>query len=216
MPSFAPYIVLIEHRRLLRAAVAAITSLALLIPGVGLQMAHAGPGGERRGKVARDLGDEVGAPAAQRPGWSRNIGGVPYVQAIVVGDSSDPQMTDLRAQVLKLGGAVHAVHPAMHTVTVQIKASDVAVLAQRSDVLSVSPNRSTQRTSSTLEVVTGSLTSTVRSYTTKANYAGLDGTGIGIAVLDSGVMKNHRAFNDAAGVKRVRKNINMLNTTAAT
>jgi hypothetical protein len=44
---------------------------------------------------------------------------VRHVQAIVVSDSADPEMRDLRAQVLRLGGSVHAVHAAMHAITIR-------------------------------------------------------------------------------------------------
>jgi hypothetical protein len=36
---------------------------------------------------------------------------------------------------------VHAVHAAVRALTVQVRASDVIALAQRRDVVSVSPNR---------------------------------------------------------------------------
>ena len=42
----------------------------------------------------------------------RDLNGVRYVQAIIVSNSTDPAMTDLRAAVLRSGGAIHAVHPA--------------------------------------------------------------------------------------------------------
>ena len=49
----------------------------------------------------------------------------------------------------------------------------------------------------------------------KSNSAQLDGSGIGIAVLDSGVMKAHRAFSDGAGASRVRRNVDLRNSGAA-
>ena len=122
-------------------------------------------------------------------------------------------MRNLRAYVKSIGGAVHAVHPAVHAMTVQVKASNVAALAQRSDVVSVSPNRETQRTLSTLETITGALTSNVRTESTKTSYTGLGGTGVGIAVLDSGVMREHWAFADATAGYRVKRNVNMLNAS---
>jgi hypothetical protein len=58
-------------------------------------------------------------------------------------------------------------------------------LAQRADVASVSPNRVVRRTASTLEAITGTLTGNVRNGNLRSNSAQLDGSGIGIAVLDS-------------------------------
>ncbi len=208
-----PFIVLIERRRL-RSALA--MSLALLIAGIGLKTAHAQPGaGERHSKVARDLDAEIGETRQPKAKWARDVNGVRHVQAIIVSNSPDPEMTELRAQVLRSGGSVHAVHPAVHAITVQIKANQVQALSQRSDVVSVSPNRETQRTFSTLESITGALTSNVRTYAGSASYSGMDGSGIGIAVLDSGVMKLHDSFDDGGGARRVKRNVNMRNASLA-
>ena len=208
------FIVLIESRRLPRAVVAAVTAVSMLLSGFGLTAAHAGPGGGKKAsKVAHDLDDEVRRPGVAKAKWARDVGGVRHVQAIVVSYDSDPQLRNLREYVKSIGGVVHAFHPAVHALTVQIKASDVAALSQRPDVVSVSPNRETQRTFSTLESISGAVASNVRTYSTKTAYLGLDGTGIGIAILDSGVMKLHDAFDN--GLPRVKRNVNMLNTSAA-
>ena len=211
------FIVLIERRRLPRALVATLSSLALLLAGPVVTGASAQPfeGQHKHGKLARDLDDEVARSGTPKVKWARDVNGVRHVQAIVVTSSDDPQMTELRSYVTKLGGSVHAVHPAVHAMTVQIKASQVKALSARSDVLSVSPNRETQRTASTLESITGTLTSNVRTNSTKTSYVGLDGAGVGIAVLDSGVMKEHWAFADAAAGYRVKRNVNMLNANLA-
>ncbi len=165
-------------------------------------------------KLARDLDNELQpGRAAKKAHWVRDIGGVRHVQVIVVSNDSDAQMGNLRQAVAKLGGTVHASHPAVHALTVQLKASDVALLAERSDVVSVSPNRLTQRSISTLESITGALTANVRSYSSKSAYTGLDGSGVGIAVLDSGVMKLHDAFDN--GLPRVMRNVNLLNGSLA-
>ena len=211
-----PYIILIERRLRARLVVVMVTCLALLFAALGLPAAHANSrGDEKRAKVARDLDDEVAAPAASKPKWARDVNGVRHVQVVIVSNDPDAEMTNLRAQVLRLGGSVHAVHPAVHALTVQVKASDVQALSRRSDVVSVSPNRVTQRTFSTLESVTGALTTNVRSYSSKTAYTGLDGTGVGIAILDSGVMKLHDSFDNGAGVPRVKRNVNMLNSSLA-
>jgi len=99
--------------------------------------------------------------------------------------------------------------------TVHLPAAQILALAQRKDVLSISPNRSVYRTSSTLEAITGATTSQVRSYVMPGAYVGLDGTGVGIAVLDSGIMKAHRSFANAYGVTRVRRSVDMLKARGA-
>ncbi|HEY8706835.1 MAG TPA: S8 family serine peptidase, partial [Burkholderiaceae bacterium] len=217
MKPLSLFIVLIERRGWHRVVAWALATLALMGSLLQVNTAHAQAlGADRHVKVARDLDDElvkVGQPKAR---WARDLNGVRYVQAIVVSNAADPDMADLRRFVLRSGGSVYAVHPAVHAITVQIKAGQVTALAQRSDVVSVTPNRATHRTASSLEFISGALTGgNVRTNSTKTSYSGLDGSGVGIAVLDSGVMKAHDAFLDYNGVTRVKRNVNMLNATLA-
>src|SRR6266508_987933 len=92
-------------------------------------------------KVARDL--QVGIALGTTPAvnWARDIKGVRYVQVIVVSNSADPEMTDLRAFVVRTGGSVLARHSVIHALTTLMKAGTVIAVAQRDDVVSVSPNR---------------------------------------------------------------------------
>ncbi len=86
--------------------------------------------------------------------------------------------------------------------SVMLPTSQVAAIAARADVLGVSPNRLTARTASTLEYATGTLTSNVRTYSSATTYSGLDGTGVGIAVLDSGVLEHHTEHARQATARR--------------
>ena len=80
MNLLTPFIVLIERRRLQRATVATLTSLALLLAGPGVTTAHAqSAGGHRHGKVARDLDDEIAQTGAAKAKWSRDVNGVRHV-----------------------------------------------------------------------------------------------------------------------------------------
>ena len=214
MNLLSPFIVLIERRRARRMAVSLLAWVSLAIGALGFQPAHAqSMAADGRGKMARDLHDELGRSGKTMPKWVREVNGVRHVQAIVVSNSPDPEMTELRNFVIRTGGSVHAVHPAVHAITVQVKAGLVQALSDRSDVISVSPNRVTQHTASTLESVSGALTANVRGTSSKTSYSGLDGSGIGIAVLDSGVMHSHDAFLDGYGATRIPRHVNMLNTT---
>lgn len=199
-------------RRGWRAAAAAAGAL-LLAAGVALPAPlQAAP--RTHQKIARDLQQAL---RAERPGaerWVREVRGSRHVQLVLVTDSPDPALSDLRAAVLALGGSVHAHHAAFHALTVQVPARAVEALVQRADVVSASPNRSVRRTSSTLEAVSGALTPNVRSYG-MLGYSGLDGSGVGVAVLDSGVMREHRQFDDALGLSRVAKNVNLRNAQLA-
>ncbi|MBV8209587.1 MAG: S8 family serine peptidase [Burkholderiaceae bacterium] len=194
------------HRRLICLVAGVLASAAALV---------AAPAHARDHEVARDLQDAVDAPTTPSVGWARDLNGHRMVQVLVVSNSTDPAMTALRAFIVQSGGSVQKVHPATHALTVIVPASVVGALAQRSDVVSVAPNRPTHRTNSTLEMIAGALTSHVRGNSTKTSYSGVDGSGVGIAILDSGVMKSHDAFLNSSGVTRVMRNVSMLNSTAA-
>jgi len=167
------------------------------------------------GELAKDLLEAIHAPTTPALKWTRDVNGRRFVQALVLSDSDDPELTDLRAFVVQAGGAVLKHHSATHALTVNVPTSVLHALARRADVVSVAPNRSTHRTASTLETITGTLTSNVRTNSTKTSYSGLDGTGIGIAIVDSGVMKPHDAFLNGLGQKRVQRNVTMLKQTLA-
>lgn len=210
------FIALIE-RPIVKRSLALLTALATALSPLTAPYAVAAPGsgnGQDK-KLARDLEDGINAPTTPKAKWARDINGQRHVQAIVVTDGKDPSMAGVRNFVLGNGGSVHATHAFMNALTVQLNASLVAALAQRSDVRSVTPNRVTSRTASTLEAVTGALGSNVRTGSTKTSYSGFDGNGIGIAVLDSGVMKAHESLLLASRVSRVQRNVQMLSTTQA-
>src|SRR2546421_5759608 len=193
---------------------AALFAIALF--GVVDNPAHAAPAQPNpHSKLARDLQAGIDAGTTPAVNWARDIKGARYVQVIVVSNAVDPEMTALRAFVLRTGGSVLAKHAGIHALTVLMKAGTVNAMAQRKDVVSVSPNREVRRTASTLESITGALTSNVRSNSSKTGYSGVDGSGIGIAVLDSGGMKAHDAFLNDSGVTRVARNVDMFNSAAA-
>ena len=120
------------------------------------------------------------------------------VQAVIAIDGSEPEMAGMRAAVLRGGGSVLLPRGGMHALTVLIKASAADAHAQRPEVLSVVPNRQT-----------------LRSASTKTSYSGLDVSGVGIAVLDSGVMKVHSASLDGLNQPRVKRNVILLNNALA-
>jgi serine protease AprX len=215
--SISAFIILLERRatpqRVLKALAGAALAGSMLF---GLTAARAQSSDPSEGKFAPELRDVVRTGATPAARWARDVGGVRHVQAIVVTDGVDPQMTGVRQQVLQAGGSVHVVHSGLHSLTVQIPAWELHALAQRSDVLSVSPNREIHTTASMMEQLVGLLTPNVRSDPSPGAYSGLDGSGIGIAILDSGIMKSHATFLNSSGTAtRVTRDINMLNPTLA-
>ncbi len=224
MSLLSRFIVLIERRRLAQATVATVTAISLLLSGFGLSAAHAAPGkaqdnGQDRKqerkkarKLSKDLQASIDTPTASSKRWARDHNGRRMVQAVFVSADDDPAMKGLIAEIKGVGGTIDASFPGLRMLTATLPANRVNKVADRADVKFVAPNRETRRTASTLETITGATTTGVRTSSTKTSYSGLDGTGIGIAIVDSGVMKAHEAFNNAAGTSRVVKNVQFLTT----
>ena len=210
------FIVLIERRALKQAfTLFMLLALALALVLSTGQRASAAPGKVKEKKVARDLQAALDSPTAPTAKWARDINGQRHVQVVIMSSSIDGEMTNLRTSIKAVGGSVHVAMPGLRAVTATLPAAQVASFAARSDVVSVVPNRTTSRTASLLEKMTGALTPGVRTNSTKTDYSGLDGSRIGIAVLDSGVMTAHEAFNNDNGKTRVMRNVQMLGTTQA-
>ena len=178
MQLISRFIVLIERRRLLKAAVATVTSIALLLSGLGLSAAHAAPGNRSAHKLSRDLQSTIDAGSTPKARWARDKGGQRMVQAVFVSGDSDPAMTGLQAEIKSAGGSVDASFPGLRMLTATLPASRVNKIAARADVKFIAPNRETKRSASTLETITGATTTGVRTSSTKTSYSGLDGTGI--------------------------------------
>ncbi len=78
-----------------------------------------------------------------------------HVKALVVSNSTDPDLVALRAAVLANGGSVYMRYVSVAALSVMLPANQVAAIAARSDVQGISPNRLTARTASLLEYATG-------------------------------------------------------------
>ena len=154
-------------------------------------------------KLAPDLKTFAkGGPSS--PDWLRSVNNTDYVRLLVVGRDEDPELKELRAEVLRLGGSVYQRFISVPTLTVMLPAGSVTALARRNDVVSVSPDRTVASTWSTLQAVTGlGRTRLASALGSPGDPVTRTGRGIGIAIVDSGVAWNHRAFRDADGASRV-------------
>ena len=191
MQILAHYVVLIE-RLIGRTA----RPLLLLWFGMAAMLAASPVQADSPGKhkLAPDLRQAFQkGPSAQR--WMADIEGSRYVRVLIVSDSPDPEMTDLRAHVLAVGGSVYYRYLSVSALSALVPAQRLEELAQRPDVQSVSPNRAVRRTASALELATGA----ADIHRGSNGVPGLDGSGVGIAVLDSGIAWNHEAFQAADG-----------------
>jgi subtilisin family serine protease len=200
----------LERRTLFKAGAALLLSATLLAAAPDLRAQTASS------KIAADLQQVINAATTPSLSWAKDVGGVRYVKTLIVSNSSDPDLVSLRCDVLAKGGAVYFRYSSVRGLLALLPASQVAAIAARSDVQGISPNRLTARTASTLERTTVALTFNVRSYSSSTSYSGLDGLGVGIAVLDSGVMNKHKNMLDAQGNSRVRRLIQFTKVGDAT
>ena len=167
-------------------------------------------------KLASDLLSALTASSTPKLTWAKDVNGQRHVKVIVVGTpSADPELSALRDAALAAGGSVYFRYTSVAALSAMLPASQVLAIASRSDVQSLSPNRMTARTATTvtpshLEQATGATGVRTRDAGSALGYTGLDGSGVGIAVLDSGVLFKHNLLTDAAGATRVRFSVDML------
>lgn len=155
-------------------------------------------------RVAPDLLEAITANKIdKKSNWIKEDRGVRLVKALIIANSSDVELTSLRADVLAAGGSIYYRYVSVTGLSVMLPASKIAQIAHRADVVSMSANRLTSKTDSFLQTVTGAGSASRGKGTT------LDGRGVGIAVLDSGVMAAHHSFDGGRGSfgSRVAKNV---------
>ena len=210
MNTATPFIVLIERQRT-RRLVGLLLMAALLLGLLAGHGAHAQT--TLSPKIAADLAGAINAPSTPKISFAKDVNGIRYVKALVVSQAGDPDLVALRAAVMSAGGSVYMRYVSVAALSVMLPASQVNSLAARADVQSISPNRLTARTASLLEMSTG--VTNVR--TGAGPYTGLDGTGVGIAVLDSGVLEHHGNLLAADGkTLRVKRAVDFQRVGDAT
>ena len=157
--------------------------LAMSIFGASYHSAHASGDnavGEARAG-SRERGH--GASCSRNANWAKETGNGRFFKVIVVGTGDDPLLADLRKAVAAAGGAVNYRYQSIQGFSATIPGPALNPIAQRPDVDSISPNRPATKTTSLLELATGAAAAR-----TLAGFApGYDGSGVGIAILDSGI-----------------------------
>ena len=140
-------------------------------------------------KIAPDLLTTVGSSVLPDVPWARLLNGELLVRALVVANSDDASLAALRRNVVAMGGAVTYNYTSIRALAVMVPASRLVELAQLREVASISPNRAVTRTASVLQATTGA------SEAEGPARNDLDGSGVGIAVLDSGIAWNHQSMS---------------------
>ncbi|HWH38480.1 MAG TPA: S8 family serine peptidase, partial [Usitatibacter sp.] len=185
---------------------AAIVSLTMAATGAfaqgNSQVAHA-----RHMKVSDDLASVLDHGNTNHVRWVQKGANGDLVRVIIAVDpTGDKTLKALRKAVLDAGGSVHRHLQSLDQVVAMLPASMVDAIAARNDVVKVAPNRSLAATASLTEKVVGA--SDVRSLGTSGTT--LDGRGVGIAFLDSGIMSSHGAFAGSSGTSRVTARVDLV------
>src|SRR3984893_9718097 len=140
-------------------------------------------------KIAPDLLATISAPTTPVVPWSTRLNGELLVKVLVTADTDEQSLTALRSFVVSVGGSVYYNYASMRMVAVMVPVSHLPDLARRTDVASISPNRAVTRTASMLQLSTGAANASV------PNRRTLDGSGVGIAVVDSGIAYSHQSVS---------------------
>ncbi|MCU0239989.1 MAG: S8 family serine peptidase, partial [Pyrinomonadaceae bacterium] len=167
---------------------------------------------EDRKKLALPLQRVLDGQITQATSWYEPTGTKPFVQVLVQTYSSDT--SSIRSRITSKGGTVWTRYYSINGVDAWIPVSELLDIAGRSEVERITPNYLTEKTRSDLEDVTG-LISSVRTVDSTGAYQGLDGSGVGIAILDSGVMSGNKGFDDANGNSRVKAQADIVQLNSA-
>ncbi len=119
----------------------------------------------------------------------------PVSKRVIVNLSGLATDLTLKSCLLKLGGRVHQIHPNLGVAAVELPLGRVRELAAETDIDYVSPDRPMQAFGH-IEATTGA--DQVRTLAKMNGVSNLDGAGVGIAVLDSGVDRNHKLIRPSA------------------
>ena len=113
-----------------------------------------------------------------------------------------PTPNSFTTAINQAGGSVVRRFTSINGVLAELPKNRVLSIAARNDVERISADHLAQQSASHLEAATTA--DAVRTYRSATRtFNGLDGSGIGIAVLDSGLMANHSDFKNANGASRV-------------
>ena len=156
-------------------------------------------------KIAADLASAVGGTTLPTVTWARTINGQAYVKVLIGASSNDPKLASLRQAIVARGGSVHYVYLSVRALAGMVPVSALAGLAARDDVLTITPNRVAARSGSLVADASGA------SATPKiGGKTAVDGAGVGIAILDSGIDWDHHSLKDAAGKSRVAQVVDIV------
>jgi serine protease AprX len=154
--------------------------------------------------VADKLSDDLEMQIAGAPG-----GGTTDIAKVIVQTKSVPK-AGLSTAIMNAGGLIKKTYQNFNAIAMEIPSAGLRALAARSDVSYISLDRPAQVTGH-IETTTGA--SLVRNSSPAGSQ--LDGTGIGIAILDSGIYSSHVSFQNSGTASRVLTRVNFASDNCA-
>ena len=126
--------------------------------------------------------------------------------------TNGPVSSALITAVTRAGGTVVRQFSSINGMLVELPKNQVLSIASRSDVERMTGDHLAQQSASHLEAAT--LADAVREYRPLTrSFNGLDGSGVGIAILDSGIMSSHNNFDNALGlIPRITASTNIVSS----
>ena len=131
----------------------------------------------------------------------------------VILQAKDAENPSLRAIMAENGVRLQDRIGDTDTLVVSLPLGAVEALAQSGLVNHLSPDRQTLKLGHVENTIGATLTRAQAALGTRPAYT-LDGTGIGIAIVDSGVMAGHKAFKNNGGTSRLLYSQNFVTTEA--
>jgi subtilisin family serine protease len=178
-------------------------------------LANAGRAGNRadngHNKISADLAAVIAGRGTGREKWVTGKGNGALVDVLILANAgtADSRLNGLRLAAIAGGATFGRNFRSVPGISARLPAALVARLATRSDVWRIVPNRTVMQASSALELITGA--DDVR---TMAAGPALDGSGVGIAFVDSGIMSAHGAFVGNDGLSRVKMSVDFTSPLA--
>ncbi|MFP5264345.1 MAG: S8 family peptidase [Blastocatellia bacterium] len=186
-----------RSRKILFNSLPALVLLSALMAGVTPERVFRASA-QAAGPDARKLSDDLRATVGKDPNKRLKV---------IIQTNAAPSRA-LVYSVGNSGGSVKKSYRNLNAIAVEIPAKAVEALASRKDIKFASLDATT-RVAGHLETTTG--TDQARNYWNSSNDGGslgaLDGSGIGIAILDSGVDPAHHAFHSGGAGSRIIQSI---------
>jgi hypothetical protein len=120
MNADSEFTVLIERRGLRSALAWMLASALLLVAPFGLQNAHAQTAPS---KIAKDLQAVIDASTTPSLNWVKDVYTVRMVKVLIVSNSTDPDLTALRSDVIARKGAVYMRYVSVNALSAMLPAT---------------------------------------------------------------------------------------------